>query len=41
MQISNPIEELIIPIGIPMEETKVEIELHPVIVETQIGKCPM
>ena len=31
-QIFNPIAELVIPIGIPIKEGKVEIEIHPVIV---------
>ena len=31
-QIFNPIEELVIPIGIPTKEAKTEIETHPVIV---------
>ena len=39
-QISNSIAELIIPIaGIPSKEAKIEIELHPVIVEAKIRKC--
>ena len=32
-QIFNPIAELVNPIGIPINETKAEIEIHPVIVE--------
>ena len=32
-QIFNPIAELGILIGIPIKETKVEIETHPVILE--------
>ena len=32
-QISNPIAEFIIPIGIPTKEAKAEIEIHSVIVE--------
>ena len=31
-QIFNPIEELVIPTGIPTKEAKAEIEIHPVIV---------
>ena len=31
-QFFNPIAELVIPIGIPIKEAKVEIEIHPVIV---------
>ena len=30
-QIFNPIAEFVIPIGIPIKETKAEIEIHPVI----------
>ena len=37
-QIFNPIPELVIPIGIPIEEVKTEIEIHPVIVEGKIRK---
>ena len=37
-QIFNPIAELVIPIGIPIEEVKTEIEIHPVIVEGKIRK---
>ena len=33
-QIFNPIAELVILIGIPIKEAKAEIEIHPVIVET-------
>ena len=32
-QIFNPIAELVIPIGIPTNEAKAEMEIHPVIVE--------
>ena len=35
-QIFNPIEEIVIPIGIPSKEAKAEIEIHPVIVEAII-----
>ena len=38
-QIFNPIAELVIPIGIPSKEAKVEIEIHPVIVEVKIMEC--
>ena len=38
-QIFNPIAEIVIPIGIPIKETKVEIEIHPVIAESKIRKC--
>ena len=31
-QVFNPIAELVIPIGIPTKEAKVETETHPVIV---------
>ena len=34
----NPIAELIIPIGIPIKEAKVEMKTHPVIVEVKISK---
>ena len=37
-QILNPIVELVIPIGIPTKEAKVEMEIHPVIVET-VSEC--
>ena len=32
----NPIEELVIPIGIPTKETKAETEVEPIIVELKI-----
>ena len=32
-QISNPIAELVIPLGIQTKEAKGKIEIHPVIVE--------
>ena len=35
----NPIAELVILIRIPIKEAKVEIEIHPVIVEAKIRKC--
>ena len=35
-QISNPIAELVIPIGVPTKEAKEEMETHPVIVEDKI-----
>ena len=35
------IAELIIPIGIPIKEAKAETEIHPVIVEAKIRKCPI
>ena len=35
----HPIAELVIPIGIPSKEAKVEIEIHPVIVKAKIRKC--
>ena len=37
-QICNPIAELVIPIGIPTQEKKAEIETHSVIVEITISK---
>ena len=42
-QIFNPITELVIPIGIPNQEAKAKIEIHPhsVIVEAKIRKCSM
>ena len=36
-QTFNPIVKLAIPIGIPTEEAKVEMETHPVIVEITIS----
>ena len=38
-QIFNPIEELVIPIGIPTKEAKAEVETHPVIVQAKTRKC--
>ena len=37
-QIFNPTAELVIPIGIPNNKAKAEIEIHPVAVETKISK---
>ena len=37
-QIFNPILELVIPIGIPINEAKAEMETHPLIVEAKINK---
>ena len=37
-QIFNPFAELVIPIGIPTKEAKVEMETHPVIVEITISE---
>ena len=38
-QIFNPMEELVIPIGIPTIEVKIEMETHPVTVDIEISKC--
>ena len=38
-QIFHPIAELVIPIGIPSKEGKIEIEIHSVIVEAMIRMC--
>ena len=38
-QISNPIAELVIPIGITSKDAKAEIEIHPVITEAKFKKC--
>ena len=38
-QIFNPIEELVIPTGIPTKEAKAEVETHPVIVQAKTRKC--
>ena len=35
----NPTAELVILIAIPSKEAKAEIEMYPVIVETNIRKC--
>ena len=37
-QLVNPIEELVIPIGIPSKEAKPEIETNPVTAATKIRK---
>ena len=37
-QTFNPIAELVIPIRIPIKEGKVEIEIHPTIVEARNKK---
>ena len=37
-QIFNSIEELVIPIGIPVQEAKAEMETHSVIIEAKIKK---
>ena len=37
-QIFNPILELVIPIGIPINEAKAEMETHPLIAEAKINK---
>ena len=38
-QISNPIAELVVVIGIPTKEAKAEIETSPVTGEIEISKC--
>ena len=38
-QIFNPIEEFVIPIGIPTKDAKEEMESHPLNVEIKISKC--
>ena len=38
-EIFNPIEELVIPLGISRKEEKAEVAVHPVIVEAKIRKC--
>ena len=38
-QIFNPFAELVIPIGMPSQDAKAEIEISPVIIETKIRKC--
>ena len=38
-QIFNPVGELVIPIGIPTNETEAEMETHPIIVKIAISKC--
>ena len=37
-QIFGPIAELVVPIGIPIKDTKAEMETHTVIVEAKIKK---
>ena len=37
----NPIAELVILIGIPTKEAKVEMQTHSVNAETKISKCSM
>ena len=37
-QIFNPIEKLVIPIGIPSKEGEAEIEIHSVTAEAKIRK---
>ena len=37
--ILNPIEKLVIPIGIPTKEAKKEIKMQPVMVEIKISQC--
>ena len=39
VQIFNPIAELVIPTGIPSNEAKAEIEIHPVPVEAKVRNC--
>ena len=38
IQVFNPIAELVIPIGIPTEEAKAEMETPPLIVEITISE---
>ena len=38
-QMFNPVEELVIPIGIPTKEVKAEIEIHQVTAEANIRNC--
>ena len=38
-QIFNPIAELVIPIGIPTKEAKLDMETHSVIAEANIREC--
>ena len=40
-QIFNLIAELVIPLGIPSNEAKTEIEIHAVIAEAKIRKGPI
>ena len=37
-QLSNPITKLIISLGIPTKETKAEIQMDPVTLETKIRR---
>ena len=37
VQVFNPVAELVIPIGVPTEEEKAEMETHPVIKEITIS----
>ena len=38
-QTFDPIAELVIPIGMPSEETRAEIEINPVTAKAKIRKC--
>ena len=38
-QMFNPIAELVISVGIPSKEAKLEIEIHPVVFEAKVRKC--
>ena len=38
-RIFNPIAELVFPTGIPTQEAKVEIDIHPVTTEAKIRTC--
>ena len=38
-QTFDPIAELVIPIGMPSEETRAEIEIHPVTAKAKIRMC--
>ena len=35
-QISNPYADIVIPVGIPIKETKAKYKTHPVTTETKI-----
>ena len=35
----SPVAELVTRIGIPSQDAKAEIEIHPVIAEAKIRKC--
>ena len=37
-QIFNPIEELVIPMGVPTKEPKAELKIHPLTVEINRSK---